>query len=124
MHPRGRGKTEAEAQTYSGVLGAFGRDFLKNNGQRLLSFAGDHDLAILHNMFYSTCMGGASHTFTGKGKTRIDYILPRQSNRQIVGNVTMHKQPEGILRSDDHNIVSARLRLTSHFMPDHNKRGQ
>ena len=54
-------------------LGAYGRDTLNDNGELLLSFANNHDLAIV-NTFFSTPEGGVSHTFNGRGKKRIDYI--------------------------------------------------
>ena len=44
------------------VLGAYGRDTLSDNGELLLSFANNNDLAIV-NMFFSTPKGGVSHTF-------------------------------------------------------------
>ena len=57
-------------------LGAYGRDTLNDNGKLLLSFANNHDLAIV-NTFFSTPKGGVSHTFNGRGKKRINYILTR-----------------------------------------------
>ena len=60
-------------------LGAYGRDTLNDNGELLLlSFANNHDLAIV-NTFFSTPKGGVSHTFNGRGKKRIDYILTRDN---------------------------------------------
>ena len=56
------------------ILGAYGRDTLNdNNGELLLSFANNHDLALV-NTFFSTPKGGVSRTFNGRGKKRIDYI--------------------------------------------------
>ena len=60
----------------SEILGAYGRDTLNDNGELLLSFANNHDLAIV-NTFFSTLKGGVSHTFNGRSKKRIDYILTR-----------------------------------------------
>ena len=74
------------------ILGAFGRDILNDNGELLLSFANNHDLAIV-NTFFSTPKGGVSHTFNGRGRKRIDYILTRQYDRKLVRNVTVHPQP-------------------------------
>ena len=74
------------------ILGAYGRDTLNDNGELLLSFANDHDLAIV-NTFFSTAKSGVSHTFNGRGKKRIDYILTRQRHRKLVRNVTVHPQP-------------------------------
>ena len=83
----------------------YGRDTLNDNGELLLSFANNHDLAIV-NTFLSTPRGGVSHTFNGRGKKRIDYI-PRR-------NVTVHPQPS-FLTISDHNIVSAPVKLLGHF---------
>ena len=71
------------------VLGAYGRDTFNDNGELLLSFANNHDLAIV-DTFFSTPKGGVSHTFNGRGKKRIDYILTRQRDRKLVRNVTVH----------------------------------
>ena len=74
------------------ILGAYGPDILNDNGELLLSFANNHDLAIL-NTFFSTPKGGVSHTLNGRGKKRIDYILTRRRDRKLVRNVTVHPQP-------------------------------
>ena len=58
------------------IFGAYGRDTLNDNGELLLSFANNHDLAFV-NTFFSTPKGGVSHTFNGRGKKRIDCILER-----------------------------------------------
>ena len=89
-------------------LGAYGRDTFNDNGELLLPFANNHDLAIV-NTFPSTPKGGVSQTFNGRGKKRIDYILTRQRDRKLVRNVTVHPQPS-FLPISDHNIVSAPLK--------------
>ena len=66
------------------------------------------------NTFFSTPKGGVSHTFNGRGKKRIDYILTRQRDRKLVRNVTVHPQPS-FLPISDHNIVSAPVKLLGHF---------
>ena len=93
----------------SKILGAYGRDTLNDNGELMLSFANNHDLALV-NTFFSTPKSGVSHTFNGRGKKRIDYILTRQRRRQLVRNATVHPQPS-FLPSSDHNIVSAPVKL-------------
>ena len=97
----------------SKILGAYGRDTLHDNGELLLSFANNHDLALV-NTFFSTLKGGVSHTFNGREKKRIDYILTRQRDRKFVRNVTVHPQPS-FLPISDHNIVSAPVKLLGHF---------
>ena len=95
------------------IFGAYGRDTLNDNGELLLPFANNHDLAIV-NTFFSTPNGGVSRTFHGRGKKRIDCILTRQRGRKLVRNVTVHPQPS-FLPISDHNIVSARVKLIGHF---------
>ena len=46
------------------TLGAYGRDTLNDNGELLLSFANNYDLALV-NTFLSTPKGGVSHTLNG-----------------------------------------------------------
>ena len=94
-------------------LGAYGRDTLNDNGELLLSFANNHDLPIV-NTFFSTPKGGLSHTFNGRDKNRIDYILTRQRDRKLVRNVAGHPQPS-FLPFSDHNIVFAPVKLLGHF---------
>ena len=97
----------------SKTFGVYGRDTLNDNGELLLSFANNHDLALV-NTFFSTPKGGVSHTFNERGKKRIDYILTRQRDRKLVLNVTVHPQPS-FLPISDHNIVSAPVKLLGHF---------
>ena len=97
----------------SKLFGAYGRDSLNDNGKLLLSFVNNHDLAPV-NTFFSTPKGGVSHTFNGRGKKRIDYILTRQRDRKFVRNVTVHSQ-SSFLPISDHNIVSAPVKLLGHF---------
>ena len=70
---RGEGKLGSEECK---VLGVYGRETLNDNGERLLSFSADHGLALL-NTFFSTAKNAISHTFNGRDKKRIDYILTR-----------------------------------------------
>ena len=86
----GREKEQVRTKD-SKILGAYGRDTLNDNGEIMLSFPNSHGLALV-NMFCSTPKGGVSHTFNGRGKQRIDYILTRQRDRKLVRNVTVHPQ--------------------------------
>ena len=95
------------------VLGAYGRDNLNENGERLLSFSANHELALL-NTFFSTAKNAISHTFNGRGKECIDYILTRQRDRKFVRDVTVHPQPS-FLPISDHNIVTAHVKLLGRF---------
>ena len=97
----------------SKIFGAYGRDTRNDNGELLLSLANNYDLALV-NTFFSTPKGGVSHTFNGRGKKRIDYILTRQRDRKFVRNVTVHPQPS-FLPISDHNIVSAPVKVLGHF---------
>ena len=95
------------------MLGAYGRDYLNDNGERLLSFSANHEIALL-NTFFSTAKNAISHTFNGRGKKRIDYILTRQRDRKLVQDVTVHPQPS-FLPISDHNIVTAHVKLLGRF---------
>ena len=70
----------------SKIIGAYGRDTLNDNGELLLSFANNHDLALV-NTFFSTPKGGVSHTFNGRGKKPIDYMT--RSTIEGEGDVTI-----------------------------------
>ena len=107
---RGGGKLGSEECK---VLGAYGRDYLNDNGERLLSFSAEHELALL-NTFFSTAKNAISHTFNGRGKKRVDYILTRQRDRKLVQDVTVHPQPS-FLPISDHNIVTAHVKLLGRF---------
>ena len=61
---RGGGKLGSEECK---ALGAYGRGTLKDNGERLLSFSANHELALL-NTFFSTAKNAISHTFNGRGR--------------------------------------------------------
>ena len=74
------------------IFCSYGRDALNDHGELLLSYANNHDLALV-NTFSSTPKGGVSHTFNGRGKQLIDYILTRQRDRKLVRNVTVHLSP-------------------------------
>ena len=56
-----REKGQQVGSKNSETLGAYGRDTLSDNGELLLSFATNHDLALV-NTFFSTPKGGLSHT--------------------------------------------------------------
>ena len=107
---RGGGKLGSEECK---VLGAYGRDDLNDNGERLLSFSANHELALLYT-FFSTAKNAISHTFNGRGKKRIDYILTRQRDRKLVRDVTVHPQPS-FLPISDHNIVTEHVELLGRF---------
>ena len=109
-----------EGSKNSKILGAYGRDTLDDNGELLLSFTNSRDLALV-NIFFSTPKGGVLHTFNGRGKTRIDYILTRQHDGELVRNVTVHPQ-SSFLPILDPNIVSAPVKLPSHFSRNHRLR--
>ena len=81
---RGGGKLGSEECK---VLGVYGRDNLNDYGERLLSFSLNHELALL-NTFFSTAKTAVLHTFSGRGKKCIDYILTRQRDRKLVRDVT------------------------------------
>ena len=119
-------KIEGERTEDDGVLGAYGRDELNNNGKCLLNFATDNKLAVT-NTFFSTRKGGISHTYNGVigdragDFKRIDYILTRQAHRPRVHNVEVHPHPNRPIKADsDHNMVFATVDLGGRFA--HNRR--
>ena len=109
----GRREKGQEGSKDGKILGAYGQDTFNDNGELLLSFANNYDLALV-NTFFSTPKGGVSHTSNGRGEKRIDYILTRQRDRNFVRNVTVHPQPS-LLPISHHNIVSAPVKLLGHF---------
>ena len=109
----GRREKEQVGSKNRKIFGAYGRDTLNDNGELLLSFANNHDLALVKT-FFSTPKDDISYTFNGRGKERIDYILMRQRDRKLVRNVTVHPQPSS-LPILYHNIVSVPVNLLGHF---------
>ena len=95
------------------TLGAYGRNTLNDDEELLLSFANSDDLAVV-NTFLSTPKGGVSHTFNGRGKKRIGYILTRHRDRKLARNVTVRPQPS-FLPTSNHNIVSAHVKPLGNF---------
>ena len=116
----GRRKKGRVGSKDSKIIAAYGRDTLNDNEELLLSFANNHDLALV-NTFFSTSKGGASHTFNGRGKRRIDHILMKQRDRKLVRNVMVHPQTS-FFPILDHNIVSAPVKLLGHFARNHRLR--
>ena len=114
-------KIEGERTKDDGVLGAYERDELNNNGKRLLNFTTDKKLAVT-NTFFSTRKGDISHTYNGVigdragDFKRIDYILTREAHRPRVHNVEVHPQPYQPIKADsDHNMVFATVDLGGRF---------
>ena len=106
--------------TDSKVLGAYGRDELNDNEERLLTHATDNKLALL-NTYYNTPARGISYKFQSpnrrKAQYRLDYILTRQVDRQLVRNVTVRTLPRENAESD-HNLVIANIRLLGRIAPN------
>ena len=95
------------------VPGAYDRDTPNDDGERLLSFSANHELALL-NAFFSAAKNAISHSFNGRGKKRIDYILTRQRDRKLVRDVIVHPQPP-FLPISNHNIITAHVKLLGRF---------
>ena len=106
------------------VLGAYGRDDLNDNGERLLIHPTDDKLALF-NTYYATPARGVSYTFQspnrGKAQYRLDNILTRQVDRRLVRNVTGRTPPRENAESD-HNPVIRNIRLLSRNAPGRPKR--
>ena len=106
--------------TDSKVLGAYGRDELTDNGERLLVHATDDKLALL-NTYYATPARGISYTFQspnrGKAHNRLDHILTRQLDGRLVRNVTVRTPPRENAESD-HNLVIGIFCLLGRIAPN------
>ena len=94
-------------------IGGHGQDTLNGYGVPRLSFANNHDLALM-NTFFSKPKGGVSHTCNGRGNKCQSYILMGQLDRKLVRNVMVYPQPSFLLISD-HNIMSAPTKFIGHF---------
>ena len=105
----------------SRILGAYGRDALNDNGERLLSFAINCKLALT-DTFFSARKGGKSHTYnrtSPKNRKQIDDIFTRQAHRPRVHDVEVVPQPPPPAKANsDHNIVHIKVRLTGHVAPN------
>ncbi|CAB1112050.1 unnamed protein product [Ectocarpus sp. CCAP 1310/34] len=94
------------------IMGAYGRDIMNCNGERLLGLASDNQLSLT-NTYFRTSKGGVQHTFQssnkGKEKYRLDFILMRQTDRRFVRNVSVKRVD---FKDSDHNLVgSSRIRI-------------
>ena len=80
-------------ERYAGnkAVGAYGRDTLNDNGQRLLAFSAEYQLSLPNSLIGSPPRGIA-HIFhnpnIGKDRHRLDYLLTRRIDRRLVRNVT------------------------------------
>ena len=107
------------------VMGAYGRDELNDNGERLLLHAADNKLALL-NTYYTTPPRGISYTLQGpnrgKAQHRRDYLLTRQADRRLVRNVTVQTPPKENAESD-RNLVLGNIRFLGRIALNCQKRG-
>ena len=110
--------------TNSNVLGAYGRDELNDNGERVLIHATDNKLALL-NTYSATPARGTSYTFQspnrGKAPYGLDYILTGQVDRPLVRNVTV-RTPHGENAESDHNLVTGNIRFLGRIALNRPKR--
>eukprot|EP00752_Nemacystus_decipiens_P007608 g6799.t1 len=104
------------------VMGAYGRDELNHNGERLLGLAADNRLCLV-NTYFRAPRGGARHTFqcSNRKKQRhtIDFILMHQVDRRYVRNVSMKRVD---FKDPDHNLVHAAVRFPARVAPNRRKR--
>ena len=123
MHPNARKGLRGIGCTDSKVLGAFGRDELNDNGERLLTHATDNKLALV-NTYNASPARGISYTFQspnrGKDQHGLDYMLTRQVDRRLVRNVTVRTPPRENAESN-HNLVIENIRLLGRIAPTHPK---
>ena len=100
--------------------GCIRRDEPNDNGERLLMYVTDNNLALL-NTYYATPARGISYTCQRpnrvKAQCRLDHILTRQMDRRLVRNVTMRTPPRENAESD-HNLVFGNIRLLGRIAPN------
>ena len=117
-------RREGGGEPENKVLGAYGRDKLNENGKLLLDFAENNKLALL-NTFFCTPKSGVSYTFQSanrsKGQPRLDYIVTKQADRQLIRCVNVHRLPLEAPESD-HNLVYAKVRIPRRSAPNRRKR--
>ena len=117
---RGEGGGESD----STVLGAYCRDKLNENGKLLLGFAEDNKIALLNTLFF-TPKRGVSYTFQSancsKGHARLDYILTKQADRQLIRCVIV-RRPLLEAPESDHNLAYAKVRIPRRSAPNQRKR--
>ncbi|CAB1116131.1 unnamed protein product [Ectocarpus sp. CCAP 1310/34] len=105
------------------IMGAYGREIMNNNGERLLGLASDNQLALT-NTYFRTPKGGGQHTFQssnkGKDKYRLDFILMSQTARRFVPNVSVKRVD---FKDSDHNLVLTTVRLPPRVTPNRRVRG-
>ena len=107
----------------SKVFGAYGRDKLNSNGERLLINVTDNKLALL-NTSYATPARSISYGFQSpdreKAQDRLAFILARQVDRRLVRNVTVQTQSreEG---GSDNNLVIGNIPLLGRIAPNRPK---
>ena len=118
---RGEGGGEADSK----VLGTYGRDKLNENSKLLLGFAEDNKLALL-NTFVCTPKSGVSYTFQSanrsKGQARLDYILTKQADRQLIRCVNIRRPPLEA-PEPDHNLVYVKVHIPRRSASNRRKRG-
>ena len=115
---------EGGGKTGSKVLDAYGPYKLNENGKLLLGFAEDNKLA-LQNIFFCTPQSGLSYTFQSanrsRGQARLNYILTRQADRQLIRCVNVRRPPFEAPESY-HNLVYAKVRIPRRSAPNRRKR--
>ena len=95
--PKGGGRLVREQCK---VLGAYGRDTLNGNNDRLLSITNNHGLKLFKSLF-STAKKAVSHTFGDEANKKMT-IFSRGSEVNVQ-DVTVHLQSP-FLPISDHNI--------------------
>ena len=99
--------------TDSEVFGAYGRDELHDNRERLLMHTTGNKVTVL-NRYYATPARGISYTFQSphlrKAQYRLDYTQIRQVDRPLVRNVAVRTPPRENAESG-HNVVIGNIRL-------------
>ena len=110
--------------TDSKVLGAYGRDDLNGNRERLLIHAPDDKIALL-NTYFAIPARGISYTLQSPNRRKaqywLDYILTRQVYRRLVRNVTARTAPRENAESA-YNVVIENICILGHIVLNRPKR--
>ncbi|CAB1108931.1 unnamed protein product [Ectocarpus sp. CCAP 1310/34] len=100
------------------IMGAYGRDIMNNNGERLLGLASDNQLSLT-NTYFRTPKGGRQHTFQssdkGKEKKRLEFIVMRQTDRRFVRIASVKRVD---FKDSDHNLVLTTVRFPPRVAPN------
>ena len=123
-HARTGSRVKGGGEADSNVLRAYGQYVLNNNVKPLLGFAEDNKFARLDTLF-CTPKSGVSFMFQStnrsKGQARLDYVLTKQADHQLVRCINVHRPPFEV-PEPDHSLVHAKVRIPRRSAPNRRKK--